>query len=575
MSDKAPKGSSWYATATDVLSSAYDGIVPTLGYIKRSVEDVIQIPYSNVTEGHSNITSSYSSLESSTNYSNVTIAIGVVAASAVGAGIYSCAKMYRRRNKYRHYKTNQLAPGPTPLPIVGNVLQLRTHYYETLYRFVEQPASVFWVMSDPFIVVNEEAALRRVLGGANGLYTKPKYFGYRSRAVTKAVQSEKKQVALESIQYDPNGDVSRAALEGMIISSFGTIKGSMVDLLHMLDDASSHDITIRPNNDPDTVNPVRRSIVGLNLNLLFGVKGERANEVDHHHVSETISSAGTEFARRMVNPFKVLIDIPSNLRFLFDVSSLISLGRRLCGILDDSVKCSMASEGHGGVRNASGCSWVHAWIGKVGTIGKLGKVVGLLMASTQTVPLAAVWMLHLVANDENIKAKLREELEDLGVHKIRDLRYEHLEKMEVAEAVIKETLRLYPPFPLIQRQAQLDDVLADITVTAGSIVYVVPWLVHRNPKYWSNAHEFRPERFLEESRSHGDAPSDWLYLPFGRGSRMCAGSKLALTELKILLCHAVCSYDWESRKEIILRDSKFPELGMDPKGIRMSFRRRN
>ncbi|KAI0563213.1 cytochrome P450 family protein [Gracilaria domingensis] len=494
----------------------------------------------------------------------------------MGAGVYSCAKLYRRRRLYSNFETKQPAPGPTPLPILGNVLQLRTHYYETLYRYVDHPISIFWVMNDPFIVVNEENALRRVLGGANGLYTKPRYFGYRSKAVSSAVQFEKNLVAKESIQYEPNGDVSRAALEALVVSSFGTIKTSMVDLLHQLEDASYDGSGILPHVDGDTVRPVRRSIVGLNLNLLFGVTGDRCNEIDDNHVSETISSAGNEFARRMVNPFKVLIDLPSNLKFMWDVGSLISLGRRLCGILDDTVKCSMdCPAGERSKMNASGASWVHAWIGKVGTIGKLGKVVGLLMASTQTVPLAAVWMLHLVANDEKVKAMLRKELKELDVHTIRDLGYEHLDKMKVADAVVKETLRLYPPFPLIQRQARLDNVLADINVSSGSIVYVVPWLVHRNPKYWANAHEFKPERFLEGSSSHGDAPSDWLYLPFGRGSRMCAGSRLALTELKILLCHTICSYEWESRREIILRDSRFPELGMNPRGIKMSFRRRS
>eukprot|EP00178_Gracilaria_changii_P008847 TRINITY_DN2644_c0_g1_i1.p1 TRINITY_DN2644_c0_g1~~TRINITY_DN2644_c0_g1_i1.p1 ORF type:complete len:564 (-),score=79.83 TRINITY_DN2644_c0_g1_i1:4482-6173(-) len=562
MADKSGGGSSWYEATSDLLSSLYDGINPTFNYLRNTVETAI--PLLNTP-----------SAPASASSSNVTAIVGLAAASAVGAGVFSCVKLYRRRRLYCHFETKQPAPGPAPLPILGNVLQLRTHYYETLYSYVDHPISIFWVMNDPFIVVNEEQALRRVLGGANGLYTKPRYFGYRSKAVSNAVQFEKNLVARESIQYEPNGDISRAALESMIASSFGTIKSSMVDLLHTLEDASFENANVAHAVAHDTVKPVRRSIVGLNLNLLFGVTQDRECEIDEHHVAETISSAGNEFARRMVNPLKVLIDIPSNLKFMWDVGSLISLGRRLCGILDDTVKCSMDyPSGEPRKMNASGASWVHAWIGKVGTIGKLGKVVGLLMASTQTVPLAAVWMLHLVANDEKVKTMLRKELKDLGVNCIRDLGYEHLDKMKVADAVVKETLRLYPPFPLIQRQARLDDTLADINVSSGSIVYIVPWLVHRNPKYWSNAHEFKPERFLEGSSSHGDAPSDWLYLPFGRGSRMCAGSRLALTELKILLCHTMCSYEWESRREIILRDSRFPELGMNPKGIRMSFRRR-
>lgn len=556
------------------MTATYNTITPAVISVTNTISKVVLSPFATAQQVDE-IPAEADIFQSLELYRSVPLGIGIVAASAVGATLYSCAKIYVRRRKFRHYRTNEYAPGPTPLPILGNIQDLKRGYYETLFRFVHKPASVFWVMSDPFIIINDEEGLRQVLGGANGLYTKPRYFGYRSKAVSTAVQSEKNKVAKDSIQYEPNGDTSRKALEAMIVSSFPSIKTIMVELLQNLHQASSHEVSMETAIEEESSSIVRRFIVKLNLKLLFNAGEAQSGEIDPRRVSDMIRFAGSEFANRMVNPLKKLFDWRSNIRFMWDVGGLISLGSRLCTILDETVKCAIDDYSEAGLsKTASGVSWVHAWIGKVGTVGKLGKVVGLLMASTQTVPLAAVWMLHLVANNKTVQSQLKQELDDLDVHAIRELRYEHLDKMKMADAVVKETLRLYPPFPLIQRQAQKDNVLGEITIPTGSIVYVVPWLVHRNPKYWSEAHSFKPERFLEGSNSHGDAPSDWVYTPFGRGSRMCAGSKLAIAELKILLSCALISFEWQSRRELVLRDSKFPELGMDPKGIRMHFERK-
>lgn len=499
---------------------------------------------------------------------------GVATLAVVGVGVKSVITMISWRNKLRVENTGESAPGPTPLPFLGNVIQLRKNYYETLYDYVDQPASVFWVLSTPFVVVNDEQGLRRVLGGAGGLYTKPKYFGYRSTAVKGAVQTQQEKVAKESITYLNDGDTSRLALESLVHDSLGTIKSAMDVLLNNLEEVSWE--TDPKSSRNDTVSSIRKAIVGLNLEILFGLTQDSQNAEDPGRISDMIGFAGTEFARRMVNPLKVLVDLPGNLRFFRDVGGLIGLGRRLCRVLDDAAQAigkNVSDTVNTMAKSTAGLSWVYAWVGKVGKVGKLGKVVGLLMASTQTVPLTAVWMLHLVGNDPRVRESLKRELEELGISSVKDLTSDHLAVMKVGDAVVKETLRLYPPFPLIQRESQDDDVLGGLTIPQGTPVYVVPWLIHRNPKYWKDPDTFKPDRFLDSNNSHGDSPSDWVYIPFGRGARMCAGSKLAITELKVLLSHAILSFDWESHCEPGARDGRFPELGMIPKGIKLVVRK--
>lgn len=536
---------------------------------------VEQIRWSMPTPEH--VKSIFSGVLESSSAKNVARSLAVGALVGIGLrGMQSIATMVAWRLKLRDSETGEPAPGPPPLPFIGNVLSLRTGYYETLYKYVDKPASVFWVMSTPFVVLNDEEGLRRVLGGSNGLYAKPKYFGYRSKAVKNAVAVEQKTVEKESLEYKNDGDTSRVALENMVIDSLWTMKVAMNELLTLLAEASEEVAADKATSGTAVLSSVRTAIVKLNLDVLFDLTDSSIGPSKAEDISSMIGFAGMEFARRMVNPFKALVDIPGNVRYFGDVMGLISFGRRLCRVLDDTaeeregLKSAPKAEA---VKSTAGLSWVHAWVGKVGKIGKLGKVVGLLMASTQTVPLTAVWMLHLVANDDGVRSQLREELHGISVRSACDLQYDDLGKLPLADAVVKETLRLYPPFPLIQREAQGADVLCGITIPAGTPVYVVPWLVHRNPKLWSDADSFKPRRFLENA-SHGDAPSDWAFLPFGRGVRMCAGSKLALTELKVLLVHAVLEYDIVSEGRAMGRGSRFPELGMIPEGIDMRVRKK-
>jgi len=434
-------------------------------------------------------------------------------------------------------------PGPFPWPIVGNCVSLSSNLYKTLYQYVEQPISLYFIASTPFLVVTDEAAVRKVLG--SGMYQKPKYFGYRSNTIRYSVELNKRLAAMEEMRQQ-EADSSRKALKAMIDSKVSEICTGMIDAVEAVVDAA---------NGKEQVKAIRQKLIQLNLNILFGYQ----NLQDVRSLSRIIFEAGKEFILRTVNPFRIWWRWIANFKYFAYVFSLIAIGRRVCKHMDSQP-----------------ATWVHGWVGKVGRIGKLGKVVGLIMASSQTVPTTCLWLFVLLSKHPQAVEKIREEtsriLQSSNKQKVQELTMNEWNEFAYADAVVKECLRLYPPFPLLQREPEMDDILVDVKIPAKTPVYIVPWLLHHHPKYWSQPEEFVPDRFLSKNKSHGDAPSDFVYIPFGRGSRMCAGYHLALLELKILAVYVCQQYDFKCS---FAEQTMFPNISMSPENMEIQFTNKN
>jgi cytochrome P450 len=92
-------------------------------------------------------------------------------------------------------------------------------------------------------------------------------------------------------------------------------------------------------------------------------------------------------------------------------------------------------------------------------------------------------------------------------------------------------VRLYPPAFAIARQAIAEDRGGDITIRAGAVILISPWVLHRHRRLWREPDAFDPTRFLPDA-----PPVDrFAYLPFGAGPRVCIGAQFAQTEATLVL----------------------------------------
>lgn len=121
---------------------------------------------------------------------------------------------------------------------------------------------------------------------------------------------------------------------------------------------------------------------------------------------------------------------------------------------------------------------------------------------------------------------------------------EHMEKMQYLKALIKETLRLHPPIPLLVPRAAREDVkVSGYDIGAGTMVVTNAWAIGRDPASWDEPEEFLPERFLNSSVSFKG--QDFQLIPFGAGRRGCPGIAFAMAINEFVLANLVHNFDWE------------------------------
>ncbi len=157
------------------------------------------------------------------------------------------------------------------------------------------------------------------------------------------------------------------------------------------------------------------------------------------------------------------------------------------------------------------------------------EAVTLFLAGHETTANVMAWAWYLLSQDQAAADRLRQEARTaLGG---RAATHADLPNLPFTRAVVEETLRLYPPIPLLGREAQQDFVLAGHHVPKGALVLAVPWLLHRHRKYWPQPDEFVPERFLPEA----EPPPRHAFIPFSLGPRVCTGAGFALAEAVICL----------------------------------------
>jgi cytochrome P450 len=155
----------------------------------------------------------------------------------------------------------------------------------------------------------------------------------------------------------------------------------------------------------------------------------------------------------------------------------------------------------------------------------------LFLAGHETTAATLAWAWYLLDKAPWAAARLREEAR--AVLGGRAAGFADLPALPYTRAVVEETLRLYPPIPLLAREAREDTTVAGHAVPRGGLVMAVPWLLHRHRRLWERPDHFLPERFLPGGSAEGRPRH--AFIPFSLGPRVCTGAAFAMAEAVIVL----------------------------------------
>ncbi|MED6176321.1 hypothetical protein PIB30_087029, partial [Stylosanthes scabra] len=174
-------------------------------------------------------------------------------------------------------------------------------------------------------------------------------------------------------------------------------------------------------------------------------------------------------------------------------------------------------------------------------------LVDILIGGTYSSATTSTWAMAKLLKNPKIMMKVQAELRNFFGRKGFVDEYEITKNnndLPYLKAVIKETLRLEPPLPLLlTRETNGACKLGAYEIEANTLVYVNAWAIQRDSEIWKNPEEFYPERFFESSIDFKG--QDFELIPFGSGRRICPGLNMGVATVEIIVANLLFWFDWE------------------------------
>lgn len=167
----------------------------------------------------------------------------------------------------------------------------------------------------------------------------------------------------------------------------------------------------------------------------------------------------------------------------------------------------------------------------------LDEIRTLYLAGHETTATTLSWTWHLLAQNPDAYARLEAEIAEVLQGRLPTA--DDVQRLPYTNAVIKEALRAYPVAWITRRVPTEDVEIAGYPVAKDTFVFLSPWVVHHDARWFENPDAFLPERWLKEK---SDLPKREAYLPFGGGPRICIGNGFAMMESVLLVATLLQRY---------------------------------
>lgn len=153
------------------------------------------------------------------------------------------------------------------------------------------------------------------------------------------------------------------------------------------------------------------------------------------------------------------------------------------------------------------------------------------------------WTLYILGCYPDVQQKVFDEIDSIFNGTDRPATLADLNEMKYLERVIKESMRIFPPVPVLGRILSEDVQLDEYLIPKGTSVTIQVYYLHRDPRFFPDPEKFDPDRFLPDNI---EGRNPYAYIPFSAGSRNCIGQKFAMYEEKAVLSSIIRKFRWKS-----------------------------
>ncbi|PIA35707.1 hypothetical protein AQUCO_03500220v1 [Aquilegia coerulea] len=436
--------------------------------------------------------------------------------------------------EYTRRKFSNYPPGPYPLPILGNFLNLHKPGHIALANLakVHGPLMSLRLGTKLLVVGSSQAAATEILKINDRVMC--------GRRIPQTFEAVGKTFDLVSIlganKCNENWKMLRTMFKTELVSAEATEEKSVLreEKVKVLIDFLS-------SNKGNVVNigeVVFTTAANFISNLLFSkdfisIKDEGKVGAAKEHIREM---------ERLASCFNLEDYYP-----IFRGLDIQGLGKKALKCIESLNACwdVIIDERQESIKNGAICKdkdFLDALLANGLNKDQINWIFGeILITGVDTSSGAVEWaMAELIKNPEAM-TKLREELtKELGGGTI--VKDSDLPRLPFLNACVKETLRLHPTVTIVTRRSTETCKVMNYTIPNDSLVWVNLWALGRDPTKWDDPSAFRPSRFLESNL--GFMGSNYEYLPFGTGRRMCPGLPLAARLVPLIVASLVHSFDW-------------------------------
>ncbi|KAM7272485.1 hypothetical protein ACFE04_027148 [Oxalis oulophora] len=411
--------------------------------------------------------------------------------------------------KYR--KKHNLPPGPPGIPIIGNLHQLSELAHQSLHQLSKIYGPIIFLKLGrvPTVVVSSPDCAKQVLAT------------HDLECCSRPLLSGTGRLSYNylDVAFTPYGDYWREIKKFCVlelfcakrVQSFRFIREEEVEL--MINSISQHSSSL--STPIDLSQKMLSLMADITCRLAFGTnfrsKGEELNNDKFHEIVRQAFVMLGSFSAADFFPYIGWMDHHN-----YDV---------IDSMLDF----------HKNQTESSTIKFTDNHIKAV--------LMNIFLAGVDTSVTTTIFAMSELARNPRVMKKAQEELRSNVGSKDKVSEW-NIEKLSYLKLIIKETLRLHSPGPLlIPREAISKFKINGYTIYPGTRIYVNVWGIGRDPNIWENPEKFIPERFE-------DNPIDYKgqhfeYLPFGGGRRGCPGVVMAMSNIELALANLLHCFDWK------------------------------